>query len=248
MLPSPDYLKPDYGVNPPRLVRTCFWCGFAAFMLSCVLWQVGAALPATLHGVAVPLLFLTGMFCFLAGFALQYGSRRGKLWLREQLLAGLQLQGNEQILDVGCGSGFLLVEIAGKLTTGRAVGIDLWQSSSHSSNAITTAEENTRRANVAEQVELHIGDIRSLPFADGRFDVVVSNEAQYHMRLKDERQQVLKQMWRVLKSGGRIALIDSLHTSEQEAFLKQLGCTELIRKRTYFTLLFPSYLLLGTKP
>ena len=47
---------------------------------------------------------------------------------RRRMLEAVNWRGDEQVLDVGCGNGFLLVEIAKRLTTGMATGIDVWES------------------------------------------------------------------------------------------------------------------------
>jgi len=248
MLPSPLHLKPDYGVDYPHVVRGFVIVGCSSIFLSFIFWQFSDSWQVGFTRVVIPLLFFLGMPFLIAGLVMLHGSRRGKLVLCDRLISQLQLIGNEQVLDVGSGRGLLLIGIANQLTTGRAVGIDLWQSSDQSDNEITTTEENTRRANVADRVELHIGDMSELSFADGRFDVVVSSWAIHHVSLKDERKQVIEQMWRVLKSGGKLALIDTSYTTEYEACLKQLGCTTLTKHGPYFTFLRPSYLLQGTKP
>ena len=53
---------------------------------------------------------------------------RGKFVVWAQLLDTLRLRGDERILDLGCGRGAVLLMAAERLTTGRAVGVDLWQS------------------------------------------------------------------------------------------------------------------------
>ncbi len=45
---------------------------------------------------------------------------------RHWLLDQLPIQGNERILDIGCGRGLLLIGAAQRLTTGKAIGIDIW--------------------------------------------------------------------------------------------------------------------------
>ena len=55
---------------------------------------------------------------------------RGKFVVWAQLLDSLRLRGDERILDLGCGRGAVLLMAAERLTTGRAVGVDLWQRAS----------------------------------------------------------------------------------------------------------------------
>jgi trans-aconitate methyltransferase len=51
---------------------------------------------------------------------------RGKLRVWERELDRVGLRGDEQLLDLGCGRGAMLIEAAKRLPTGRAVGVDLW--------------------------------------------------------------------------------------------------------------------------
>lgn len=248
MLPAPEYPKPDYGIDAPGVVRYFTLGGATAILLTIIVWRLGHELPDILSQVIAPMLFYPGISLLLTGIVMLYGSKWGKLAIRDNIINQLSLQGHEQVLDVGCGRGLLLIGIANKLTTGRSVGIDLWQTSDQSGNAITTTEENTRRANVAEKVELHTGDMRELPFTDARFDIVVSSWAIHNIPTMEGRQQALQHCWRVLKPGGTFAIVDISYTAEYEAEFKKLGCTALKKQGPYFTFLIPSYLLIGRKP
>lgn len=248
MLPAPEYPKPDYGVDAPGVVRTFVFGGATAILLAIVLWRMGHELPPLLSQVVAPMLFYPGISILLTGLVMLYGSKRGKLAIRDKIIEQLSLQGHEQVLDVGCGRGLLLIGIASKLSTGRAVGIDLWQTADQSGNVITTTEENTRRTNVAERVELHTGDMRELSFGDGRFDIVVSSWAIHNISTSEGRQQALHQCWRVLKPGGTFAIVDISYIDEYKAELKKSGCTSIRKEGPYFTFVIPSYLLIGRKP
>jgi ribosomal protein L11 methylase PrmA len=70
-------------------------------------------------GVAIGWLIIAGW--------LIWDSKVGKLWSRDRLLDGLELRGDETVLDVGCSRGLLLVGAAKRLTTGKAPGVDIWQ-------------------------------------------------------------------------------------------------------------------------
>jgi arsenite methyltransferase len=59
-----------------------------------------------------------------AAILMRWGSRVGKLRLRDRLLDTVAWRGDEQVLDAGCGHGLLLLGAARHLTSGRAIGID----------------------------------------------------------------------------------------------------------------------------
>jgi ubiquinone/menaquinone biosynthesis C-methylase UbiE len=248
MLPAPEYPKPDYAIDAPGVVLYFILGGATAILLAIIVWRMGYELPAIPSQVIAPMLFYLGISLLLTGLVMLYGSKRGKMVIRDNIIEQLSLQGHEQVLDVGCGRGLLLIGIASKLSTGRAVGIDLWQTEDQSGNAITTTEENTRRANVAERTELHTGDMREMPFVDGRFDIVISSWAIHNIPTKEGRQQALKECWRALKQGGMFAFVDISYTAEYEAEFRKLGCTIIKKQGPYFTFLIPSYLLIGRKP
>ena len=65
---------------------------------------------------------------------------------------------------------------------------------------------------MADRVEVETGDITKLPFSDASFDAVISMTVIHNIPSRDARDQALRELVRVLKPGGRIALFDLLHT------------------------------------
>ena len=63
------------------------------------------------------------------------------------------------------------------LTTGRAVGVDLWRTVDQSGNSAEATHRNAIAEEVADRVELNTGDLTALPFEDNRFDVVLTTSA-----------------------------------------------------------------------
>jgi SAM-dependent methyltransferase len=120
-------MKVDYGLDAPGVVR-----GFA---VAGVLLAIATVLLVVAGLPFAPELFGLGAAMFLATVAAMiHSSRRGKLIERDRLLDGLGLAGDEDVLDVGCGRGLLLLGAAKRLPRGRAVGIDLWSATDQSDN------------------------------------------------------------------------------------------------------------------
>ena len=71
---------------------------------------------------------------------------------------------------------------AERLTTGRAVGFDLWSKWDQSGNAAEATMSNAVAEGVADRVELHTADMAALPFEDDSFDVIVSNIAVHNIK------------------------------------------------------------------
>lgn len=79
-------------------------------------------------------LFLLSALCFV------YTTRRGKFRAWADILAQLGLCGHEQLFDLGCGRGAVLLMAAAYLPGGKAVGVDLWKSSDQSGNVRSVAQ------------------------------------------------------------------------------------------------------------
>ena len=76
---------------------------------------------------------------------------RGKLRIWERELDQAGLKGDEQLLDLGCGRGAVLIEAARRLPTGRAVGADLWSGRDQSGNSPEATLANAAAAGVADR-------------------------------------------------------------------------------------------------
>ena len=86
-----------------------------------------------------------------------WSSRVVKIWAADDLLNALDLQGNENILDVGCGRGLLLIKAAKRLPYGRVVGIDLWSPVDQGNNTKEATLINAQIEGVLDRVEVTMG-------------------------------------------------------------------------------------------
>jgi ubiquinone/menaquinone biosynthesis C-methylase UbiE len=108
--------------------------------------------------------------------------------------------------------------------------------------------ENARIEGVAELVELKSADVRELPVPDASFDVVVSSLAIHTISDAAGRESAIREMARVLKSGGQLALADIRHTQQYEQILRSLGWEQTQCWSTSFIFGTPARVLRATKP
>lgn len=175
-----------------------------------------------------------------AGSAIDYlySSGPGKRAVWAELLDELHLDGNERVLDVGCGRGAVLMLAAHRVPNGRAVGVDVWRRRDQSGNARAATEHNAVVEGMSDRVEIIDGDARDLPFPSASFDVVVSNMVIHNVRDATERDQVLHQIVRVLRPGGRLCIVDLFGADRYSDVLRDEGCIDVgVRRldwRTWF--------------
>lgn len=215
--------KGSYGVDAPyvpvllALGSTPLWFG-----------AIRAGMRGDLVGVIT--MGLSASFMLACAGSFIFTTRVGKFAVWEELLDGLKLRGDEQVLDVGCGRGLVLLAAAQRLPSGKATGIDLWQAKDQSGNAEEATRQNARAEGVDARVELHTGDMRALPFADASFEVVVSSLAVHNVPDAEGRAKAVKEMMRVLKPGGRLLLADFKFSADYEATLRTTGANDLARR------------------
>lgn len=231
---------PDYGIDAPRAVTVLFLLSAAALVWAPLLYVYGLwdILAVLLIAIA---LAIVGVDLLLVAVAMLWYSRIGKMHQRDRLLDTILWKRNENVLDVGCGRGLLLLAAAQRAPQGRAVGVDIWSNVDLSGNRPEATLENARRAGVADRVEVHNADAQQLPFADASFDVVISSLVLHNIPSRQGRQQAVREIARVLKPDGRVAILDLRHTSDYVRVLRQCGLSDARRMPVglFLTWLFP---------
>jgi ubiquinone/menaquinone biosynthesis C-methylase UbiE len=212
-----------------------------AFMAAMTVFYLVMAIISGRWRMFVPATFMLAVL----GFYL-HGTLRGKFVVWAGLLDQLHLRGDERILDLGCGRGAVLLMAAQHLTTGRAVGVDLWRSFDQSGNSLEATQRNAIAEGVADRVELHTANMTALPFADSSFDVVVSSVAIHNISRRADREKAIEEAVRVLRPGGRLMIADVRATRQYREQLARSGMNEVGRRRLGW--LWPAPLVTATKP
>src|ERR1700691_947693 len=158
--------KPDYGIDAPGVVRNLFVAGVLLLVLSSLfpVLRLGPVILLWKSGAVV-----TGVLCLIEGVLMVIYAKHGKFLHRDRMLSMVDWKGNESVLDVGTGRGLLMIGAAKKLTTGKAVGIDIWSTKDLSGNAMDKTLQNAEIEGVRDRVDVRNGDATAMNFADGTF-------------------------------------------------------------------------------
>ncbi|HEU4882869.1 MAG TPA: methyltransferase domain-containing protein [Longimicrobium sp.] len=105
----------------------------------------------------------------------------------------------ERVLEIGCGTGSLLLLVKKTQPGAEAVGLD------PDPNALAIARRKAARANIAVQLDQGFAD--DLPYPDASFDRVLSSFMFHHLS-HEVKEKTLREARRVLKPGGRFHMVD----------------------------------------
>ncbi len=106
------------------------------------------------------------------------------------------------ILDLGTGPGYLPLEIVKRAPAIRVIGIDL------TPRLITIARESSAQADATDRVDFEVMNATKLRFENDTFDMVFSSGMLHALRSPDKVSRVMRECYRVLKSGGEAWIYD----------------------------------------
>lgn len=120
-------------------------------------------------------------------------------------LVELLPSGIGRILDGGCGAGRTSIAVARAMSRVTIVALDRFDSGYIEGGGRALLERNLSLSGVSDRVQAQQGDLTHLPFGEESFDAAVSAHAIDH--LGHAKETGLREMWRVLKPGGRFLLV-----------------------------------------
>ncbi|MDH4226688.1 MAG: class I SAM-dependent methyltransferase [Deltaproteobacteria bacterium] len=144
----------------------------------------------------IPALEFSFMTCFydpMTRLFLPYG------FMARELVGATGVSSGKSLLDFGCGTASVLTEINRMQTGAKLTGIDI------DPEILAVAKEKIRRSGAAIAIDEYDG--HRLPYEDASLDVVISSLVFHHIEPEGKR-EALKELFRVLKPGGRIAILD----------------------------------------
>jgi ubiquinone/menaquinone biosynthesis C-methylase UbiE len=120
---------------------------------------------------------------------------------RARTRAALGIRPGERGLDIGCGPGFLLSEMAKDTgPEGQLVGVDT------SADMVDTARRRAEKSDLSKNIQTMLGDATRLDFASASFDFVVAVQVYLYVQ---EIERALGEAARVLKPDGRLVVLDT---------------------------------------
>lgn len=239
--------KADYGLDAPVIVKRMFTRGGWSIAVALAVFFVNHDQYPDTSARLLAVLGFIGIAFWAMGAFMIWSSRVAKLGLRDRLLDQIQFKGDERVLDVGCGRGLMLIGAAKRLKSGKATGIDVWNPADLSGNTADAAKQNAKIEGVSDRVRIENGDARKLVYPDNHYDVVMSTLVIHNIPEKGERDHAIREMWRVLKPGGRLLIYDIFHTGEYSKVLREQGATDVTLSGSAWLWSVPSRSLLARK-
>ncbi|MBI2672588.1 methyltransferase domain-containing protein [Candidatus Woesearchaeota archaeon] len=114
-------------------------------------------------------------------------------YIQKKIVENLNLRDNQKILDIGCGTGDILVLIS-KLSRAKLYGLDI------SENMLKRASRK-----LGKKAALKLGEVSKLPFSNNMFDYVLSTEAFHHF---PDPNKALKEINKILKKNRHVLIAD----------------------------------------
>jgi SAM-dependent methyltransferase len=126
-------------------------------------------------------------------------------------LTRVSIRPDFHILDIGCGGGRTIGKLAAAVPEGKVYGID------HSEESVAASIRNNAQGIERGRVEIQQASVSALPFANGAFDLITAVETHYFW---PDLAADMREVFRVLKSGGRFIMIAEAYRGAQTATAK----------------------------
>ena len=132
---------------------------------------------------------------------------------RRELISGANIEPDHNILDIGCGTGTLVVNLKRQYRSAQVVGLD------PDPKALQRARIKAARTSVSVQLDQGFAD--QLPYEKESFDHIFSSFMFHHLN-EQERENMLREVLRVLKPAGLFHLVDFIVDDASHGFLDRL--------------------------
>ncbi len=198
----------DYGnwVSKKLLVRM-----FKIFLVFALLF--GLSVTGGWHQAIISSLLIAALVSLAASIYLLYARREFspegsdiQNRILDLLLGHINWSGDGKVLEIGCGSGSLIIKLAKKYTNASLTGIDYWGGMWEYSQQ--KCQDNAQAEGVFDRIDFFQASAAELPFKQESFDLVVSNLVFHEVQDAKDKRDVIKEALRVAKKGGVFAFQD----------------------------------------
>ncbi|MBF7156051.1 class I SAM-dependent methyltransferase [Bacillus albus] len=207
------------------------------FLISSIVLLFITLLPITLYLrvlsglIALPFIYITFILSYstyqFAAFGGDYQSR-----IHDLMVKKVNWNGQGKILDIGAGSGSLIIKLAIAFPKSFLTGIDYWGENWEYSRE--QCQQNAEIDGVSDRIDFLKASAANLPLQDDEFDIVVSCLTFHEVRDTRNKTEVIKEALRVLKPGGEFIFLDlfmdeKIFGDTEELFndLKRLNISKL---------------------
>jgi len=243
--PLNELNRANYGIDGPIVLRNLILIGIGAISIGIVAHFQLFPIRQSFASVLTKLCFCLAIFNLCCITLSIWSSKIGKIREAKRILDTYDWKGDEKILDVGCGRGLMLIAAAKHLTTGRAFGVDIWDSRDLFNNHPQHTLKNACVEGVQDKIEIKDGDARRLPFENNTFDVVISSKVLHNIIERKKRKEAVHEIGRVLKPGGWVSIIDSF---QYDKIFKNMGWKNIHATGTRLKMFPPVKWTKGKKP
>lgn len=227
------------------------WPLLAALGLVAAVAGVGAIVvlvlaPGGYRWLALVIAVVAVLAAVPALLGLRYATR-GKLELRDRVLAAVPWSGSETVADLGAGLGLLGIGAAQR-TRGDVYCIDLWVDTALSGNSPDGLRRNAEAEGVADRVHVKRANLCSTALSDASVDVVMSSLTLHAVGREGPLRAAITEIARILRPGGRIVIADLAQAErEYEPYFREAGFQVLSSERVE-GVFPPQRLLVATAP
>ncbi|MGH1284859.1 class I SAM-dependent methyltransferase [Bacillus toyonensis] len=188
-----------------RIYKLLIFSVISLFLLSITLLPINLYLRVLSGILALPFIYITFILSYsVYQFSAFGGNYQSKI--HDLIVAKVNWDGKGKILDIGTGSGSLIIKLARTFPESFLTGIDYWSGNWEYSKA--QCQQNAKIEGVSDRIGFLKASAAELPFIDNKFDIIVSCLTFHEVEDKENKTEVVKEALRVLKPGGKFVFLD----------------------------------------
>ncbi|WP_413306050.1 class I SAM-dependent methyltransferase [Bacillus sp. 1P10SD] len=188
-----------------RVYKLLIFAGISLILLLVPFLPVHLYLRVLSGILAVPFIYIAFILSYsVYQFAAFGGNYQSKI--HDLIVAKVNGVGKGKILEIGTGSGSLIIKLAKTFPNSFLTGIDYWGGNWEYSKA--QCQQNAEIEGVSERIDFLKASAAELPFNDNEFDIIVSCLTFHEVKDRRNKTEVMIEALRVLKPGGEFVFLD----------------------------------------